>query len=121
MAATTARVKDHPRLRGEKMPRGILIVLTKGSPPPTRGKAAISPSVAAPIGITPAYAGKSCNLREPVQSIRDHPRLRGEKKFGMNPRRVRKGSPPPTRGKAEKDKKVYYAFRITPAYAGKRP
>ena len=31
------------------------------------------------VGITPAYAGKSYTALQPLQSLRDHPRLCGEK------------------------------------------
>ena len=50
-------------------------------------------------GITPAYAGKSARGCRSLRSLRDHPRLCGEKFVGHQ--------------KADR------RFRITPAYAGK--
>ena len=74
--------QDHPRLRGEKEKILKAIVGIAGSPPLTRGKG--SRKAEFPIGdrITPAYAGKSFPLDSYLLYIRDHPRLRGEKKSG---------------------------------------
>ena len=71
-------------------------------------------------GITPAYAGKSCTGCTGIDRIQDHPRLCGEKPdlifvgFHMS------GSPPPMRGKVCSSAIAILAYRITPAYAGKR-
>ena len=71
-------------------------------------------------GITPAYAGKSaCNIFLKT-FIGDHPRLCGEKLHKAFVRAVRKGSPPPMRGKVAQGKVAYIDNGITPAYAGKR-
>ena len=72
-------------------------------------------------GITPAYAGKR-QTRAPCGLYgRDHPRLCGEK-FGFEVESEETtGSPPPMRGKGDYKKEEWNAFRITPAYAGKRP
>ena len=54
-------LEDHPRLCGEK---GSLLLCFRGvagSPPPMRGKAIDDYITLEKIGITPAYAGKSCN------------------------------------------------------------
>ena len=93
--------------------------LSKGSPPPMRGKAARK-GVFLPYGrITPAYAGKSSHLCKLFRGRRDHPRLCGEKKQKQIHFMGVAGSPPPMRGKA-----CHWYFntdisRITPAYAGK--
>ncbi len=65
-----------------------------------RGKAAIAGLVAAFVGITPAYAGKSCYSAA----------YAGEKS----------GSPPPMRGKETTVIDFCNVVGITPAYAGKR-
>ena len=49
---------DHPRLCGEKGKPGVLVTEEQGSPPPMRGKAALSGYDCTAGGITPAYAGK---------------------------------------------------------------
>ena len=58
-ARRKSATRDHPRVCGEK--GGELAVDTdeKGSPPRMRGKGVGVQKVAALVGITPAYAGKS--------------------------------------------------------------
>ena len=73
------KVQDHPRLCGEKGKPGVLVTEEQGSPPPMRGKAALSGYDCTAGGITPAYAGKSFVLRSYRPCWRDHPRLCGEK------------------------------------------
>ena len=69
--------------------------------------------------ITPAYAGKSPLADYRCGAYQDHPRLRGEKTYSLIWMRSRKGSPPPTRGKAQVIAWFNLVLRITPAYAGK--
>ena len=95
------------------------IVLT-GSPPPMRGKDTLRTCDCAAIGITPAYAGKSCDYREVGQGFQDHPRLCGEKTKRKKCVMLNTGSPPPMRGKAKSGDCDRIDGRITPAYAGKR-
>ena len=52
--------------------------------------------------------------------MRDHPRLRGEKKYGNGRQRKKAGSPPLTRGKGSCIFFLLHYVGITPAYAGKR-
>ena len=73
-----------------------------------------------PAGITPAYAGKRFSDDGEKYNIEDHSRLRGEKGFLCGWRALRSGSPPLTRGKAIPPNGAQVAYRITPAYAGKR-
>ena len=49
---------DHPRIRGEKAYNMPCILIHKGSPPHTRGKAYTNHYTCLTIRITPAYAGK---------------------------------------------------------------
>ena len=51
--------KDHPRLCGEKQHATAVADAVGGSPPPMRGKVPAVVELNLPIGITPAYAGKS--------------------------------------------------------------
>ena len=91
--------EDHPRLCGEKGTLKKKPCKSIGSPPPMRGKAAPRQPCLLAKGITPAYAGKSARGGRSLRSLRDHPRLCGEKL------------------------RVHILFimgvRITPAYAGK--
>ena len=63
MYAQTSIYQDHPRLCGEKATALKFVACIAGSPPPMRGKAGIAALVAAFVGITPAYAGKSFEER----------------------------------------------------------
>ena len=64
-----------------------------------RGKGFFGKLLITSFRITPAYAGKSLYLRTTSATMRDHPRICGEKQ----------GSP----------LQVFANNRITPAYAGK--
>ena len=49
--------------------------------------------------ITPAYAGKSGEIRAILKWIQDHPRVCGEKPVDMHSCTMTRGSPPRMRGK----------------------
>ena len=64
-----------------------------------RGKVMMSKNEDYPLGITPAYAGKSLqSIRQQISS-RDHPRVCGEKPEGLVVMELLLGSPPRMRGK----------------------
>ena len=71
--------RDHPRLCGEKRFAPASSSLVRGSPPPMRGKERTPALFRVPLGITPAYAGKSPLARQSGRFRGDHPRLCGEK------------------------------------------
>ena len=50
--------RDHPRVCGEEFHLGEGSPKQKGSPPRMRGRASSRRRIGAPVGITPAYAGK---------------------------------------------------------------
>ena len=85
-----------------------------------RGKARFSKMSASVSRITPAYAGKRLTLHKIWQTVRDHPRLCGEKVLLERPLDTVGGSPPPMRGKVRETSAPAGYVRITPAYAGKR-
>ena len=70
--------------------------------------------------ITPAYAGKRTIEKFANTPDQDHPRLCGEKLLKSWRNMMRKGSPPPMRGKDGYKAATAKKSRITPAYAGKR-
>ncbi len=119
VAAVLNRVRDHPRLCGEKFVKSFKHVRTPGSPPPMRGKARLATRKASPTGITPAYAGKSTHAGKLRESSKDHPRLCGEKNSSRPLERRHTGSPPPMRGKVAHRPTAKNSLGITPAYAGK--
>ena len=96
-----------------------LLVLLGGSPPPTRGKQAVTGYMTPAQRITPAYAGKTIIVVHNLLILEDHPRLRGENRRGDNISCGGYGSPPPTRGKQSILNCNTRNCRITPAYAGK--
>ena len=105
-----------------------------------RGKEVLPSGQSAGARITPAYAGKSAGalkdsggsritpacagkrfLEPAVDVVRgDHPRMCGEKLFGVCRSRCKVGSPPHVRGKGLKHSCKLLSIGITPACAGKR-
>ena len=65
-----------------------------------RGKAGLSHGCLVLVGITPAYAGKRVAVRSDLGTIRDHPRVCGEKIEMPYELLLKEGSPPHVRGKA---------------------
>ena len=112
--------KDHPRMGGEKHPSRCPPLRPVGSPPHGRGKAQRLLSHSDPLGITPAWAGKSCTSSSRNLQIWDHPRMGGEKPADSCDCDVHTGSPPHGRGKAFLAECRYSFVGITPAWAGKR-
>ena len=113
------RYQDHPRLCGEKVRQGFSVISTLGSPPPMRGKVKNAFCRIRSIRITPAYAGKRCQVRRDHRLEQDHPRLCGEKRIVKLQADGYTGSPPPMRGKVQKNLIGSLRNGITPAYAGK--
>ena len=85
-----------------------------------RGKAEAFKALLVAAGITPACAGKRMVLAVLDRSIRDHPRVCGEKVSSTSPIKCLKGSPPRMRGKVPQPGVEGCRLGITPAYAGKR-
>ena len=106
---------------GEKDPVFPGLLLHLGSPPRVRGKEFWGCCCAGCHRITPACAGKSCNLSGVLCQFRDHPRVCGEKNSIFCPVFSVTGSPPRVRGKAPRPSPSRPSRRITPACAGKRP
>ena len=70
--------KDHPRLRGEYRDEIRRFLGQEGSPPLARGIRQRMKRAVFRSRITPACAGNTNKNGNNVQSIQDHPRLRGE-------------------------------------------
>ena len=112
--------RDHPRLRGEKLPSTFRALAQAGSPPLARGKV-LSPACQSELDrITPACAGKRTSAICHPPSLKDHPRLRGEKYIPGTNVTPAQGSPPLARGKVSPIPSSSAAMGITPACAGKR-
>ena len=111
---------DHPRVCGEKWFRDQNVDNPAGSPPRMRGKVGHALASSSILGITPAYAGKSCPHSAIHLVFRDHPRVCGEKERWQGIWNSGVGSPPRMRGKGNVSHYHEQEPRITPAYAGKR-
>ena len=64
---------------GEKTHEQQLRAAYEGSPPRGRGKAFSVLRRQFRFRITPAWAGKRCDIKNVVRKARDHPRMGGEK------------------------------------------
>ena len=84
-----------------------------------RGKVLCGRSSAGRHGITPAYAEKRGRTIRVNRTVKDYPRVCGEKMVSMIPHRRSRGSPPRMRGKVCIFFLVTLSFGITPACAGK--
>ena len=115
-----SRVKDHPRVCGEKQVASRQTTTHLGSPPRMRGKAAGVYAYSDSERITPAYAGKSFFCPDRILWDRDHPRVCGEKLYMPCAIAPNVGSPPRMRGKGKNVNRTRRTAGITPAYAGKR-
>ena len=111
--------RDHPRVCGEKGFVNHDWKGLEGSPPRMRGKVHVSPGQVGGVGITPAYAGKSCTEGHSRPVRRDHPRVCGEKSYAATIWRITQGSPPRMRGKGSCPSRCACTAGITPACAGK--
>ena len=118
--ATQVRVRDHPRVCGEKQGVPAVAGRNLGSPPRMRGKVLPLLHSPHPPGITPACAGKRLRIGVRYAQRKDHPRVCGEKRQGNMNKEVKVGSPPRMRGKASHHEVCVLVLGITPAYAGKR-
>ena len=112
--------RDHPRVGGEKTPCSRASTAPTGSPPRGRGKATFSGRSDPGVGITPAWAGKRNPPDIHASQTEDHPRVGGEKLDFRDGGSRRVGSPPRGRGKEGSCSSLAFAYRITPAWAGKR-
>ena len=104
---------------GEKWGTMVDNVYDMGSPPHVRGKDVDVTEQLRRIGITPACAGKRGSSPLPEFSIRDHPRMCGEKFRLPSIASASLGSPPHVRGKVWKNSNAGANDGITPACAGK--
>ena len=113
--------QDHPRSRGKDSNLSISHLRNVGSPPLTRERPCRKASTRKKDRITPAHAGKTCEIRHAQVKKQDHPRSRG-KDFSHNSSiGMSRGSPPLTRERLQQDSIPPARQRITPAHAGKTP
>ena len=92
----------------------------QGSPPRGRGKAAGFAHPAGAQRITPAWAGKSFHPAGRWQTVRDHPRMGGEKFVGPDCFRGETGITPAWAGKRVFDNKLDIANKDHPRMGGEK-
>ena len=116
---SNCRWQDHPRGCGENVNWRNFAQDMFGSPPRMRGKQLNLTSTTAPLGITPADAGKTQKREFIAVMMKDHPRGCGENvnRTVFSGKSI--GSPPRMRGKPFITAWARYKTRITPADAGK--
>ena len=117
--ARGSKLRDHPRVCGEKYLQECRKQIEAGSPPRVRGKVNVGQARYELRRITPACAGKSGQQLRVLRLRRDHPRVCGEKISRPRCRTLPKGSPPRVRGKVTEAGEEMVRGRITPACAGK--
>ena len=116
--AALARVRDHPRIRGEHSTPPDGTVLDPGSSPHTRGARVTRKRADARPGIIPAYAGSTSQPASWPEPPPDHPRIRGEHAVFVGGLSVGVGSSPHTRGARGAVFGAEPVGGIIPAYAG---
>ena len=115
-----SKIRDHPRVCGEKSSPILDCKSPVGSPPRMRGKGIVPEIQRTGCGITPAYAGKRCPRDRGAGQNQDYPRVCGEKEIAAGRDVAYWGSPPRVRGKDGCRIDVDFGIGITPACAGKR-
>ena len=109
---------DHPRLRGEHDFHRGMSPSGMGPPPPARGALLPGRCESTPTGTTPACAGSTGASPRTRCGVRDHPRLRGEHRFGTSSASLARGPPPPARGAPGPTPRRRRRGGTTPACAG---
>ena len=113
-----APTPDHPRMRGEHIRIGTVILRDEGSSPHARGTPAIKAAIKDGRGIIPACAGNTSGRWHGNVYRWDHPRMRGEHSIAFLTICVIAGLSPHARGTPGLIDEGYTGSRIIPACAG---
>ena len=97
----------------------VSVIFVQESAPHARGRQECPCCTLGSARITPACAGKTPVLEEPVKNKRHHPRMRGEDSDVGSNGEPDRGSPPHARGRLVEAVAAILRGRITPACAGK--
>ena len=115
------KVAAHPRSRGENHGLSPGKSARLGSSPLTRGKRVASSGFGGEVGLIPAHAGKTADVRRADQGDGAHPRSRGENAILLGVPFTTAGSSPLTRGKPSSRCAAPLTVGLIPAHAGKTP
>ena len=110
--------RDHPRMCGEHLHVGRVLVAFQGSSPHVRGARDVDTVARLQIGIIPACAGSTQRKRTPRPHGRDHPRMCGEHAAIQLASSAESGSSPHVRGARRLTLNPRPAAGIIPACAG---
>ena len=114
----STRSRDHPRIRGEHSRLHLVLNRRPGSSPHSRGTPSRCQWMFSIPGIIPAFAGNTVPLSMDVFNPWDHPRIRGEHYYEMDPAQYRAGSSPHSRGTPRRIFSGGVWQGIIPAFAG---
>ena len=98
MQDSILRPKVHPRIRGEYLEIEKIGKYQAGSPPHTRGIQRREGRAPHTPRFTPAYAGNTVADLRSSDTVKVHPRIRGEYRDYLFATAMTMGSPPHTRG-----------------------
>ena len=118
-ASPTARMRAHPRSRGENGALAASAAGVSGSSPLTRGKRPVAREAYNLVGLIPAHAGKTSGPSKRVIRPWAHPRSRGENRMSVAVTLSGLGSSPLTRGKPPGGCACQFVSGLIPAHAGK--
>ena len=119
--ATSPRVWEHPRERGEDTPSQSKALHASGAPPRARGGLRQRRHVTRGAGSTPASAGRTSQSPPRRGAITEHPRERGEDGNQASFVEAADGAPPRARGGRYTSWRHPLASGSTPASAGRTP
>ena len=119
--SSTARKRDHPRVRGEHNATASRVLAGSGSSPRARGAHPGGHSGSDRAGIIPACAGSTAARCSGACARRDHPRVRGEHPDEIAAWGSRLGSSPRARGALAAGENRSGGPGIIPACAGSTP
>ena len=115
---STTRGRDHPRQRGDDFMPSVGNTAVDGPPPPARGRRLLAVLLDGALGTTPASAGTTTSWRPTARSTTDHPRQRGDDGLQIARFVLRRGPPPPARGRLSAVAPAVLGAGTTPASAG---
>ena len=110
--------RDHPRMCGEHILRGLQFRGLQGSSPHVRGAPQDDLTTSIMTGIIPACAGSTCATPQTYNRQRDHPRMCGEHPLWLLEHDLNVGSSPHVRGALAQGPVVGVHRGIIPACAG---
>ena len=111
--------RAHPRVGGENSFQSARAIQSKGSSPRGRGKQGRCGRGPHPLGLIPAWAGKTASASPSAWTTWAHPRVGGENQATLYAPPDARGSSPRGRGKPVCEGECDGSAGLIPAWAGK--